>query len=135
MILARIVLLLSALPFLAIGVAFLLDPGGMAAHVGLSLRGTIADSDVRAVYGGLQIACGALLGLGCVAVRHASVRAALRVQILLFAGLAGARLFSLVRVGSPGELGWKLLAAEAVGLLFGVAAQRRLRARDPHALA
>lgn len=127
MIFARIVLLLAALPFLGIGVAFLLDPAGMAAHVGLSLSGPIADSDVRAVYGGLQIACGTILLLGALAVRRPLVRATLRVEILLFAGLACARLFSLASVGAPGDLGWQLLGAEGLGLLFGVAAHRRLR--------
>lgn len=61
--LARLVLAGSALPFLAIGLAFLVAPQELAAHLGVALINATADNDARAVYGGLELACGALLAL------------------------------------------------------------------------
>ena len=58
---ARVVLFVSALAFLGIGVPFLVAPIEMTGFVGVSLAGATADNDVRAVYGGLQIACGLIL--------------------------------------------------------------------------
>ncbi len=51
----RVVVLLSAVPFAGIGLAFLVSPEGMVALIGLSLRDATAQADIRAVYGGLQL--------------------------------------------------------------------------------
>ena len=58
---AALVLRASALAFFGIGAAFLVAPASMAGFVGISSGGASADNDIRAVYGGLQLACGALL--------------------------------------------------------------------------
>jgi hypothetical protein len=71
LIFARTLLALSALPFAAIGLRFLLQPAAMAAHVDLTLASTTADHDMRAVYGGLQLGCAALLGWGALRPAHA----------------------------------------------------------------
>jgi hypothetical protein len=121
---ARIVLALSALPFGSIGAAFLLLPADMAGLIGLSLADATADADVRAVYGGLQLGCAALLALA--ATNPDWCRAGLVAQLLLYGGLAGARVISYALVGLPSALGWALHLGELVGFALGIAAWRRL---------
>jgi hypothetical protein len=123
---ARFVLVASAIAFAGIGAAFLVCPEAMAEHVGLSLARAIADNDVRAVYGGLQIGIGAFLAT-CAA-RPAWFRPGLVAQLFLFGGLALARVVSLFAAGFPGQLGAALHAAEIVAFVFGLVALRRLRA-------
>ena len=116
----------SALAFGGIGAAFLVDPSGMAARVGLAGGSALADNDVRAVYGGLQLGCCAFLAV-CAA-RPVWHRPGLAAQLLLFGGLAAARLVSVAAVGLPGTLGLVLHAGELAGLAFGLLAWRRLDA-------
>jgi len=122
---ARFVLAASALPFFAIGAAFLLAPHALAERVGLALSGATADNDVRAVYGGLQLACGLLLALAARA-NEALVRVGLAAQLLLYAGLASARVVSFALAGAPNALGFALHAGEIAALVFGAIAWRRL---------
>lgn len=121
---AQVVLRLSALPFAAIGLAFLLAPHAMAAQVGVALGGATADHDVRAVYGGLQLGCAGLLWWG--AAQPARVRGALVAQILLYGGLAGARGIAWLVAGPPSALGVALHAGEIAGVTVGWWALRRL---------
>jgi ribosomal protein S18 acetylase RimI-like enzyme len=130
--LARLVLAASSLPFVAIGCAFLVAPAAAAERVGLTLHGALADNDVRAVYGGLQLACGVLLWLASRA-GDALVRAGLAAQVVLYGGLASARVLSLALVGAPGALGFALHAGEFAALVLGAIAWRSLR-REPVAL-
>jgi hypothetical protein len=123
---ARLVLVISALPFAGIGLAFLLAPAALAAHVDLSLGSATADHDVRAVYGGLQLACAALLAWG--AARPERVRFALVAQLLLYGGLASARLVAWAAAGAPGAFGLALHAGEALGAGAAWLALRRLGA-------
>ena len=120
--------MLAALAFAGIGAAFLVGPEAMGRHVGVSLAGAIADNDVRAVYGGLQLACGALLLL--FARERRWLRAGLLAQIVLFAGLVAGRCVSLALVGSPGTLGLVLHGCELLGLLAGVLCLRALPATE-----
>jgi hypothetical protein len=119
---ARLVLGLSALPFLGIGGAFLAAPASMATNVDVALGSATAASDVRAVYGGLQLAIGALLA-GC-AIARAHVRAGLALQMTAFGGLATGRLVGVPIDGAPSALGAALLIAELVALGLGAAALR-----------
>lgn len=124
--LARLVLALSALPFAAIGLGFLLLPHLMASLVGVAFSSHTADHDVRAVYGGLQLGCAGLLLWG--AARPERVRFALGAQLLLYGGLAGARGLAWGVTGAPGELGVALHVAEALGFAAAWLALRRLPA-------
>jgi hypothetical protein len=114
---ARLVLALSALPFAGIGLAFLLAPAALAARVDLSLGSATADHDVRAVYGGLQLGCAALLAWG--AGRPERVRFALVAQLVLYGGLAGARVLAWLVAGAPSAFGVALHTGEMFG--FGAA--------------
>jgi ribosomal protein S18 acetylase RimI-like enzyme len=121
---SRFVLVAGALPFLGIGLAFLVAPASLAARVGIALSGATADADVRAVYGGLQLACGALL---VAATRRGEwLRLGLSGMVACYVGLAGARVLSLALAGMPNGLGLALLAAELLALSVGLAAWRRL---------
>ena len=97
----------------------------MAGFVGISLAGASADNDMRAVYGGLQVACGALLWAA--SLRTAWLRPGLVAQLVLFAGLATGRIVSWGVVGLPDVLGIGLHAAEVLALATGVAALLRLQ--------
>jgi hypothetical protein len=118
-IVARIFLRLAALAFAGIGLAFLALPETMGHYVGVSLGGNTADNDVRAVYGGLQLACGVLLFLASTTRRW--LRAGIVAQILLFSGLALGRFVSLAWVGPPEALGLALHGAELLGIVGGAA--------------
>ncbi len=122
--LARVVLALTAFPFAAIGLGFLLAPEAMAAQVDVSLASTTADHDVRAVYGGLQLGCAALLAWG--ALRPAHVREALVAQLVLYGGLVGARGVGWLVTGAPGGFGLWLHGLETLGLAAGAFAVHRL---------
>jgi hypothetical protein len=121
---ARLVLAGSALAFAGIGVPFLIAPAAMAGYVDVTLSGALADNDVRAVYGGLQLGCAAFLA-AC-AGRAAWLRIGLVAQLLLFGGLIAARFASLAAVGLPGALGLTLHAAEIVAVVLGGISLRRL---------
>ena len=125
---ARLCLRLATLAFAGIGAAFLVAPETLARHVDVTLAGRTADNDVRAVYGGLQLACGAVL-FGA-SMRPAWLRAGLVAQVLLFSGLALGRFVSLAVVGPPDTLGLALHAAELAGIAAGAGALLVLRERD-----
>lgn len=120
---ARFVLAVSAVPFTLVGASFLLCPASMASLIGVSLAGATADADVRAVYGGLQLGCASFLALA--AFNPGWCRAGLVAQLLLYGGLAGARIVSYGLVGLPSPIGWALHAGELIGLGLGVVAWRR----------
>jgi len=122
---ARFVLLASALPFAALGLAFLVAPHELAACAGIALAHATAEADARAVYGGLQLACGALLAAAALG-SEARVRAGIAAQLALYGGLAGARFVSLALAGPPSALGVALHAGELLALAAGALAWRAL---------
>jgi GNAT superfamily N-acetyltransferase len=136
---ARFVLVASALPFLALGAAFLAAPVELAARAGIALLNATAQSDARAVYGGLELACGALL-IAAARGDAARLRAGLAAQLALYGGLAGGRFASLALTGAPSALGSALHGGELLALALGALAWRSLRrveagAAAPHAAA
>ncbi len=130
---ARAVVALSAIPFAAIGAAFLLFPTDLARFVGLHPTGATADADVRAVYGGLQLGCAFFLGAA--AWNREWCRAGLTAQIALYGGLASARFISYSVAGLPSPLGIALHAGEVIGLALGVLAWFRLQSGERRAAA
>ena len=122
---ATFVLRASALAFFGVGAAFLVAPASMAGFVGISLGDASADNDMRAVYGGLQLACGALLWTASRRIEW--LRPGLFAQLVLFAGLATGRIVSWGVVGLPDALGIVLHAAELLALAAGFAAWLRMR--------
>lgn len=122
---ARLVLVLSALTFAGAGAAFLLRPVEMTSIIGVELAKTVSRSDIRAVYGGLQVGFGGFLAYA--SAQPSRVALALAAQLAVFAGLLLGRVASLLADGVPEAPGWMLVAVEALGLTLGVAALAALR--------
>lgn len=93
MLLARIFLALQALLLSLVGLAYLARPHELANLSGMLLMEPAAITDVRAYYGGLQLALAAYLMLGMA--RADLLRPALMLLVLLYAALALARLGGL----------------------------------------
>jgi hypothetical protein len=91
--LARIFLALSALVWLPYGLYCLRDPGTLADSAGVIAATPTGTTELRAMYGGLQAAIGALALAGCL--RGAVTRPALIALAMLTAGLGSARLVGL----------------------------------------
>ena len=92
--LARIFLALSALVWLPYGLYCLHAPGSLADAAGVMAKTPTGTTELRAMYGGLQAAIGALALVGCL--RGGVTRTALVALGTLTAGLSSARLFGLV---------------------------------------
>lgn len=116
------VLRLASLLFLLFGAAFFLWPVGLPANVEIRVPTSTAATDVRAVYGGLQLGVGLFLGW-C-----ALDRSRLRVGLLAFAfaigSMAATRVAGFVVDGSPAAINALLLAGELGGLALAAAALR-----------
>ena len=91
--LARLFLALSAALWLLYGAYCLLVPGSLVEAAGVVATTATATTELRAMYGGLQIAIGVLALLGCL--RGSLTRTALIALATLAAGLGSARLFGL----------------------------------------
>jgi hypothetical protein len=124
----RVVTLLSGLLFAGFGAAFAAFPAAMSAYVGIELPTPTAATDVRAVYGGLEIGFGIFL-LACAFSRTWGL-AGLAAAALALAGLAAARVGGIVADGSPTPITFSLLAGELSGLAIAGGAllyERRAR--------
>jgi hypothetical protein len=93
----RIFLVLSALLWLPYGVYCFAQPGSLAEAAGVAFQSPTGSTELRAMYGGLQIAIGALAGLA--AWRAALARSALLAIAFLTAGLGSARLLGVALDG------------------------------------
>lgn len=127
----RLILALSGLAFLGFGVAFLVSPVAMADLVGLPLTTPTATTEVRAMYGGLEIGLGValltLLG------RRDHVATGLRVALCVFAGLAAGRLTGLLLDGLWQPIMWLLVAVEVVGAALVFWALQQVQTTPPPA--
>jgi hypothetical protein len=93
----RIFLGLSALLWLPYGFYCFAAPGSLAGSAGVAFQSPTGSTELRAMYGGLQAAIGALAGLG--ALRAAWRQHALVALAFLAAGLGAARLAGLALDG------------------------------------
>jgi hypothetical protein len=105
----RIVLALSAVIWLPYGVYCFFAPDALAGIAGVTAGSTTGSIELRAMYGGLQLAIGALAGAG--ALRAALERPALVALAFLCAGLFLARTAGALFEG-------ELSAYTASGLVF-----------------
>ena len=106
------VLVLTALVFLAIAVASLARPHFMAAGLGYKLESVDALSEFRAIYVGLWIATAFVLALAAVRIDEPLLG---DVGAVLILGQVLGRLISLVLDGSPSERIWPFFALESLG--------------------
>lgn len=125
MLLARIVLVAAGVTFLAVGVGFLFWPQELSETLGLTLATPMAVADVRAVYGGLDLAVAILLLLS---VLRNELLLGLRIQAVVFGGLLAGRLLGQILDRPQDDLAWTMVAVESAGLLIALAARRGLTA-------
>jgi hypothetical protein len=109
---AGVVLVIAAIFYVAFGLAALPGPGMLLGWLGIETRAVQVMNEIRASYGGLYLAIGLLL---FVCARNAELtRAGLLVVAVWMAGLAGARIFSVVLDGMPPLLSQLSFASEVV---------------------
>lgn len=106
-------IVLSGVVFLGIGIWFVTSPGALGI-IGINAVSAAGRGDLRAVYGGLQIAIG--LFLLTTAYRHQWHGIGLAVGTAAFAGLAGGRTIGFALESTTDALPWMLYAAEILGL-------------------
>ncbi|MDX2169192.1 MAG: DUF4345 domain-containing protein [Deltaproteobacteria bacterium] len=123
MTLPRAVLILSGTVVLAIGVAFLLAPAAMMQSVDIAVATPLARGDVRAIYGGMEVAVGLLLLLA--SQRADRVRPGLFAAAVLFTGMVSGRLLGVLLDGAPPPFGWFLAGIELSGAVVCFAMARR----------
>ena len=96
--LAQVLLWVSGLGYAGFGVAFLLAPLRTMALAGIALEGGVAAVELRAFYGGLELALGALI------VAAALVPGRLRDGLLLtlasYGAIGGTRLVAMLATGT-----------------------------------
>lgn len=124
----RVFLGLSALLWLPYGIYCFLVPTSLADAAGVAFQSPTGSTELRAMYGGLQTALGALAGLA--ALRSRLVRPALVALAFLAAGLASARALGLALDG-----GFSSYTAMGLGFeIATVAVAATLLSREPRPL-
>ena len=104
----------SAFLWLSYGIFCFLQPSFLEQAAGLVGNSATAVTEIRAMYGGLEVGIGAFCAVALV--RSSLVRPALLMLCFLLSGLAGARLAGLVLDGSAsgytlGALGFEIASA------------------------
>lgn len=116
---------ITALIFVIIGVGFLLVPVSWAASVDIVLPTAMARTDLRATYGGFDLAFG--LFLARCAHRPEWHAAGLFAAAIVLAGFGLSRLSGLFIEGSLDPFMWKLLVVELPGAALCTWLYRRVR--------
>jgi len=119
----RIFLAVMAIVWLPYGLYCFLDPNALRALAGVTATSPTAMTELRAMYGGLQSAIGALSLTATV--RHHLERPALIMLASLLPGLAAARLLGLLLDGSWSSYTAMGLTFEITGSLVAIALLRR----------
>ena len=113
MTLALVILWISAGAFAGFGLLFLALPERMADTVELSARSSTARTEIRAMYGGLELGIAAFLAW-C-ALDPARLELGLVAAALLLAGIGSGRALGAVIARSASGLTITLMAAEVAG--------------------
>ncbi len=115
---ARIFLGLSVLLWVPYGIYCFVQPGALAEAAGVVSTSATGSTELRAMYGGLQVAIGALALAGFL--RENLTASALLAIAFLCGGLFSARLLGLVFDGGFSAYTGMGLAFEAVSLSFAL---------------
>ncbi len=124
----RAVLLTIAAVFVAFGVAFLLAPDKLGSYVDLSASVNTGRTELRAVYGGLELGLGVFFALS--ALRKNWHVPALVAALLAFIGLAGARIYGISVEGGASIITVLTLLSEIAGAVASAWALVRTRKPD-----
>ena len=121
----RLTLAVAGTVFVAIGLAFLLNPIGIARIVSLQLTGS-GPVAIRAVDGGLQLGLGIFFWVATM--RERWTRAGLGAVILTCGGLAFGRAVGMMIEGRFDRVHTGFIGLELLGVAVGAAAFGRARA-------
>ena len=111
-------LVLNGLLFLGLGIAYLAAPAKMAGKTDFVLSTDVATVEIRAIYGGMEIAIGILL---CICLlRPDWLVPGLVLTVVLYAGFVGGRIVGMIAAAEVGGITWKLLAFAVIDLAAGV---------------
>lgn len=122
--LGKIVLWVSAIMFIAYGLACLVSPAIPTDYAGLAMTTGDAFAEIGAMYGGLQTGFGVFCLLG--ALRQEFQRPALMALFLMVGSLALARLFSTVTsVDAVGSYTYGAMAYEFTTAILAAVALRK----------
>lgn len=124
---ARVVVWISGLCLLGFGLAFLWAPLPTMAAAGLSLEGALAETELRAFYGGLEVALGILV-CAC-AVRANRLRDGLVLSLAIYGGIGLARLAGMALSGADTTFLRFALATELGLAIAALVALRGTRGR------
>jgi hypothetical protein len=122
-----VVLWICALVFLGIGIVFTVVPQEMFAPLGLTVPGGSPLTELRAVYGGLELAIAVFL-LFCARRGGVALELGLLLSFLSFSGLAAYRGIGMGIEGPQVAMMSALLLSEAAGAMFALSGLR-VRAR------
>lgn len=114
-----VVLWTCALVFLGIGIVFTVVPQEMFAPVGLTVPGGAPRTELRAVYGGQELAIAVFL-LFCARRGGVALELGLLLSFLSFSGLAAYRGIGMGIDGPQVPIMSKLLLLEAAGAMFAL---------------
>ena len=123
----REIVAINAAVFLAFGAAVLAFPAELATLVDIELGSASALADLRAVYGGLSLAAGALFVLGLR--RESWFMPSLFLVMASSGGLAFGRIVSMAVSGMPGWLVLAFLATELVSFVWALLGYHTLAQR------
>jgi len=119
---ARVLLWLAGLGFIGFGVAFLIDPLGTLAAVGIVIDGKLAATEFRAFYGGVEVGLGVALIAADLVPGYR--RAGLWLCLLSYGGIGLARALGIALAGEATNFLWFALATELGLAALAVAALR-----------
>ena len=112
---SKIFLGITGFAFASYGLMCLFVPATVGDAAQLGLSNDVAVAEIRAMYGGLQMAVGVLALL---AVARPALRStALLTVCFLFAGLGGGRLFAIALASDPGGYNYAAFGYPAGGAL------------------
>lgn len=118
----RAIVVLNAAVFVLFGLAFLVAPTELARMFDIQLGSADAMADLRAMYGGLSLAGGALFIFGLS--RESYFVPSLFFTMVSSLGLAFGRVYSALVSGVPSTLVLVLLATELVSFAWAFAGYR-----------
>ncbi len=117
--LQRSVLAVSALVFLGIGLVFLAAPDSLLPRVNITAPPGTALTDIRAVYGGLDLGIGLFL-IFCWTKRQYAL--GLTACAFTLSGLACGRIIGIAIDSNQDNITFILLAAEVIGAVLAIGA-------------
>ena len=119
----RIFLGLTGLGWFGYGLFCLLQPEQMASITGLATQTAFAVTELRTMYGGVQMAIGLVALYG--ALKPASTRWALQFQTVIYLGLAPTRTLSALATGDMSSYTLGGIGFESVCLIIALLLLRR----------